>query len=95
MAIRDTKILLKKGSINNKNLFLNKFTILGYGILVISTLCTTLAYSEIKISTGVIIESLSYIFIPILSYKLLKEQIKKEKIIAMFFIILGIIIFNL
>lgn len=90
-----SQILLKKGSKNSKNLYMNKYTIGGYTILVISTLCTAVAYKKVPLSTGVLLETLSYIFVPFLSYYFLKEKINKSMIKGMILIILGILIFNL
>ena len=90
-----SQIFLKKGSENNKSLFFNKYTIIGYVILVISTLCTVTAYKKVDLSMGVLLESLSYIFVPLLSYFILKESISNRKIIGMLVIILGIVIFNI
>lgn len=89
-----SQILLKMGSQNEKQLYLNKYTIGGYAILILSTLCTVIAYKTTKLSTGVLLESLSYIFVPCLSYYILKEKMSKKRIIGMFIIITGIIIFS-
>lgn len=89
-----SQILLKIGS-SNKNVYINKYTIIGYAILVISTLCTVLAYRKINLSTGVILESLSYVFVSVLSLLVLKEKLNRNKIIGIVIIIIGIIIFNL
>lgn len=90
-----SQILLKKGSENQSSLFFNKYTISGYAVLVVSTFCTALAYKTMNLSFGVLLESLSYIFVPILSYKFLKEKVSKIRILGMVIIITGIIVFSL
>ena len=89
-----SQILLKKGS-SKKNIYLNKFTILGYIIMVFSTLLTLLAYRNIELSLGQVLQALSFVFVIILSKVLLKENINKRKILGIVTIIIGIIIFNL
>ena len=90
-----SQILLKKGSKKQISLFFNIYTISGYAILIISTLCSALAYKNINLSFGILLESLSYIFVPVLSYKLLNEKINKRRILGMVIIITGIIVFSL
>ena len=41
-----------------------------------------------------VLESLGYIFVPLLSFVFLKEQISHRTVIALFLITLGIVIFN-
>lgn len=90
-----SQILLKLGSKNSSNLYLNKYTISGYVILVFSTLCTVIAYKKTNLSTGMLLESLSYIFVPCLSYYILKEKMSKKRVLGMIVIIAGILIFNI
>ncbi len=90
-----SQILLKLGSKNEKNLYINKYTIGGYFILIISTFCTVMAYKKIPLSTGVLLETLSYIFVPCLSFHFLGEKLSRKRIIGMVVIVIGIIIFSL
>ena len=89
-----SQILLKKGS-GLKKIYLNKFTIFGYGIMIISTLLTLIAYSKVNLSLGVLLQSLSFVFVPLLSYIFLKEKINKNYITGVFFIFLGVIVFSI
>lgn len=73
--------------------YLNIQVIVGYGMLVISTILTIFAFKGLDFKNGPIIESFGYIFIMILSRIFLKEKITKNKIIGNIFILLGIIIF--
>ena len=61
----------------------------------ISTLLTMYAYKKIELSTGVIIESIGYIIIAILSYFVLHEKINKKDVLGIFLIVVGIIIFSI
>ena len=89
-----SQILLKKGS-KEKNIYLNKYTIIGYGIMLIATVLSFIALKYVNLSLSQILQSLSFIFVAILSLLLLKERISKKKIIGMVIIIVGIIIFNI
>lgn len=94
-----SQILLKKSANNNNNNaineYLNKYVIVAYGLLFLSTILTMYAYKQLDLSIGVIIESISYIIITILSYFILKEKITKNKLIGIFMIIIGIAIFSI
>lgn len=94
-----SQILLKKSAniSNNSKIkeYLNKYVIVAYLLLFISTLLTMYAYKKIELSTGVIIESISYIIIAILSYFILHEKINKKEVLGIFLIVVGIIIFSI
>lgn len=94
-----SQILLKKSAgIERKNKieeYLNKYVILGYGLLFLSTLLTMFAYKNINLSLGVVIESIGYIIVAVLSYFFLKEKFTKNKIIGIILIIIGVIVFGI
>ena len=74
-----SQILLKKSANQTKQSkwqeYLNPYVIFAYLLLFISTLLTMFAYNNLNLSTGVVIESISYIIIAILSYFLFKEKV--------------------
>lgn len=92
-----SQVLLKKSSNKqHKNIineYLNWKVICGYGLLFLSTILTIFAFRSISFTSGVIIESLGYIFIMFLSRFFFKEKITINKIIGNLLIIFGIIIF--
>jgi len=92
-----SQIMLKKSAnIQRKNKmseYLNFYVIGSYSLLLLSTILTLLAYKEINLSLGYILESLGYIIIPLLSYIVLKEKLKKNHILGILLIIIGISIF--
>lgn len=94
-----SQILLKKSANNNSDSklkeYLNKYVIIAYGLLFVSTILTMYAYKQLDLSIGVMIESISYIIITVLSYFILKEKITKNKLIGIFMIIIGIAIFSI
>lgn len=73
--------------------YLNPWVIAGYGMMVLSTLATILAYRGMDYKNGPIIESLGYILVMILSYVFFKERIGKRKLIGYGLILVGVIVF--
>lgn len=75
--------------------YLNWRVVVGYGMLVMSTILTILAFKGLDYKNGPIIESTGYVFIMILSRIFLKEKITKNKILGNSLILFGILIFYL
>lgn len=73
--------------------YINPYVIIGYGMMVVSTIVTIIAYRVVEYKNGPIIESLGYILVMILSRVFLTESITKKKILGNALILLGIIIF--
>lgn len=93
-----SQVLLKK-SANKKydskiKEYLNALVIIGYGMFFISSIISVFSLKGISISYASIIESLSYVLVPIVSYIFLKERINKKQLIGMLVIIVGVMIFN-
>lgn len=89
-----SQIILKKGA-EEKNIYINKFTIVGYTLMVISTLFTLVGYKGVNLTLSGILQGLSFVFVPIFSLIFLKEKINKKTIIGIVVIILGIIIYSI
>ena len=93
-----SQVLLKKSAnIERENKifeYLNKYVIFAYGLLFLSTLLTMYAYKNINLSLGVVIESIGYIIVAVLSYFFIKEKFTKNKIIGILLIIVGVIVFG-
>ena len=94
-----SQIILKKSSgEEHKSLikeYLNVKVILGYGLLVLSTILTVIALKGISYKSEPIIESIGYVFIMILSRVFLKEKITVRKVIGNVLILIGILVFNI
>lgn len=92
-----SQILLKKSAAKKHDNvikeYLNPYVIIGYGMMVGSTILTILAYRGIEYKNGPVIESLGYILIMVLSYLFFKEPITKKKIIGNLLILLGVFVF--
>lgn len=74
--------------------YLNVFVIVGYGMFFVSSIISVISLKGISISLSSIVESLSYILIPIASHFFLKEKINKKQLLGMIIIIVGVIVFN-
>lgn len=89
-----SQIILKKGAMQ-KNIYINKYTIIGYLLMIISTLFTLIAYKGVNLSLSQMLQSLSFIFVTILSYLFLKEKIKKKTIIGLILVVIGILVYSI
>lgn len=94
-----SQILLKKSAMRAyKSIlfeYLNPLVIIGYGMMVVSTITTILAYRGVEYKNGPVIESLGYLLVMILSFFFFKEKITKKKLIGNAIILLGIFVFYL
>ena len=75
--------------------YLNPQVIFAYALFFIATLVTVYAFRYIPLSFGPVLESLSYIFVGILSVYVLKEKVTKKGLVGMALIIIGVIVFAL
>lgn len=75
--------------------YFNPYVIAGYGMLLISTIFTILAFHGMDYKNGPLIESSGYIFIMLLSRWILKEKITRKKLIGNGLILLGIVVYYL
>ncbi|MCR4903592.1 MAG: multidrug ABC transporter [Butyrivibrio sp.] len=94
-----SQVLLKKSAQKHYDSvireYLNILVVSGYALLVISMFITIICYKGLPYMGVVLMESVSYIIIMILSRFIFKEQIGFGKICGMSLIILGILIFYL
>lgn len=75
--------------------YLNLKVIVAYGIFFLSSLITVVAYKYVPLSLGPILESCGYIFVTLLGFFVLHEKIGKKKLMGLFVILVGIVVFNL
>lgn len=92
------QVLLKKAAIQEhcsvKDEYINKYIVVANGIFVLATFLSIYAYKGIPLSMGAVLESTSYLYITIFGAYFFKERITLRKIIALVFIIVGIIIYS-
>ncbi|MCR5544170.1 MAG: DMT family transporter [Eubacterium sp.] len=94
-----SQVLLKKSAEIKKDSvikeYLNPYVITGYGITAFCMILTMIGYRGVPFKYGSVLESLTYIYIMILSKIFLGEKLTKKKIIGNLIIVAGVIIFSL
>lgn len=75
--------------------YLHPIVITAYGIFFISTLLTMYALKFVPLTMSPIIESTSYIFVPVLGFLILREKISKRRLLGMGIMVIGIFVFTL
>ena len=99
-AAAGAQMLLKQGARQNYadfwRQYLNPWVIGGYAImacsLILNIFCMSRGVQVKEVST---IESLSYLFVPVLAFFLFREDITLRKAVAIAIIITGVILFFL
>lgn len=91
-------ILKKSANKEHKNVifeYLNPYVVFSYicyvGVLVLNVFI----YTKIDYRFGVVISSMSTVFVMLLSHIVLKETVTKKRIIGNFIIVCGILVFML
>lgn len=98
LAAAGAQMLLKQGAKKQYSTFvrqyLNPWVIGGYGIMGASLLLNIFCLGHgVQVKEISIIESLSYLFVPMLSWVLFKESITWKKTGAIAVIMVGVIVF--
>jgi multidrug transporter EmrE-like cation transporter len=93
-----SQVMLKKASMKHYEShlreYLNPLVIFAYVMFVGTTFLSILAYRGIPLSMGPVLEATSYIYVTIFGVKIFGEKINKRKILALGFIIGGIIVYS-
>ena len=92
-----SQILLKKSAKKTYSSvireYLNPYVIIGYGMMMLTTVLTVLAYRGLDYKNGPVIESLGYVLVMLLSFFFFGERLTLKKVLGNCIVILGIIIF--
>ncbi len=73
--------------------YLNIFVVLGYGLLLATTVINVFALRRIPLSMAVALDASGQVFVPVFSCLFLHERLNSKKILGMATIITGICIF--
>lgn len=73
--------------------YMNPIVITAYGIFFLSTLLTMYALKFVPLTMSPVIESTSYIFVPIFGVLMLKEKISKRRLLGMGIMLIGMLVF--
>ena len=98
LSAAGAQMLLKRGAQQSYQSFLrqylNPWVIGGYGIMFASMAVNTYAMSKgVMVKEVSIIEALSYLFVPMLSFFLFEEKLTWKEIGAIVVIMTGVIVF--
>ena len=92
-----SQVLLKMSARRSYDSFLkeymNHYVIIGYAMMVCSTLFVIAAYHGLEYKNGPIIESLGYILVMVLSFWFFGERVGKRKLLGYALILAGVVIF--
>ena len=92
-----SQILLKKSAMKTYTSFIkeyiNPYVIIGYIMMVASTVLTVLAYRGVDYKNGPVIDSLGFLLVMVWSRLFFREKITKRKLMGNILILLGIIVF--
>ena len=93
-----SQLLLKRSAqavhSSKVNEILNPMVIIAYAVFFCSLLVNIWAMSKgLQLKEMAMLESLGYVFVPILSYLILKEKISRRTICATLMVVLGIFVF--
>lgn len=93
-----SQVLLKKAAMKHYDSkvkeYLNPLVIFAYVIFVGTTFLSIIAYKGIPLSMGPVLEATSYIYVTIFGVTIFHEKINRKKLLALVFIILGIVVYS-
>ena len=94
-----SQILLKKSALKEEQTiirqYLNPYVIGGYAITAICMILMIVAFRGMPYKYGAVLESLTYLYIMVLSKIFIGEKLTKKKIAGNLIIVAGVIIFSL
>lgn len=94
-----SQVILKKAALKHYDSiikeYLNPLVIIAYVMFLGTTFLTIIAYKEVPLSLGAVLQTSSYIYITLFGVVIFKEKINRKKIAALSLIILGILIYSI
>lgn len=92
-----SQVLLKKSAAKHYDScvqeYLNPFVITAYVIFVFAVFLSAYAYRGIPLSMGAVLETTSYLYVAVFGSMFFDEKISKQKILALVFIVSGVLIY--
>lgn len=74
--------------------YINPLVIFAYMMFFATTLISILAYKGIPLSMGPVLEATSYIYVTVFGAIIFKEKINKKRLLALAFILMGIVVYS-
>ena len=94
-----SQVMLKKSAKKRYDVwwreYLNLWVISAYGLYVVTTILSILAYRVIPLSMGIILNATGYFYMAFFGVKLFGETLRKKKILALALLVCGIAIYAL
>ncbi|MBO4997245.1 MAG: EamA family transporter [Lachnospira sp.] len=94
-----SQILLKKSALKEEESivkqYVNPYVIGGYAITATCMILMIIAFKGMPYKYGAVLESLTYLYIMILSRVFIGEKLTKKKVLGNLIIVAGVIIFSL
>jgi uncharacterized membrane protein len=90
-------VFIKKGATRTHSFigsFFDPFVITGYGLMLTSTVATTISLKTMPLKLTVSLQPLGFILVVLLSVAFLHERMRRHHVWGMLLIVAGIIIFN-
>lgn len=91
------QVLLKKSALQKHEKFIQEYfngkVLAAYCMMFLCTLMSILAYREITLGLGAILETASYLFVTIFGMAIFGEKIGVKKVVALLFIMSGIFLY--
>lgn len=91
------QVSLKKGAMGDRSFwkqYFNPYVGLGYLLLILSMGMALIAYREVPLKEGPILDSLGFVFVPVLSRVFFKERISSSRFLGFLLILVGIAVFT-
>lgn len=89
-----SQVLLKKASMKKYDSviqeYINPLVICAYILFAGTTFLSVIAYKEVPLSLGPVLEATSYIYVTFFGVKIFKERQNRKKIAALLLIVAGI-----
>lgn len=94
------QVLMKKGAVRGRDRavlrsFLDPYLIAGYGLMLGSTVTSTIALKVLPLSSTVALQPLGYVVVVLLSVAVVGEEMRRHHVWGLLTILLGVILFNL
>lgn len=93
-----SQVLLKKAAMctytTRYQEYLNPLVVLAYTLFIGTTLLSVLAYRVVPLSMGPVLEATSYLYVTFFGVVIFHEKVCFKKLVALFFILAGILIYS-
>ena len=92
-----SQVLLKKAAGREHKSIIAEYldwrVIVGYGLFLLCTMLTMIAYRGIPMSLGPVLETTGYIYVTVFGITIFNEKVNAKKLAALAIIIVGILIY--